>query len=81
MTEDQLRASIRSLAVELFRLSHEVDLQPTEDEQVRDEALAIAMIARSTDRLCRHNLGGLARLVNSLLDLQGHDEADTRGAH
>jgi hypothetical protein len=75
VTEDQLLASVGSLAVELIRLSHEIELPDVEEERLHEDALNVALVIRSIDRLCEHNRGGLARLVSFLTDLQhGHGD-------
>jgi hypothetical protein len=81
MTEEQLLESIKSLAVELVRLSHKIDLPPDEDAQMHEDALDVALIVRSIDRLCVHNRGGLARLVSFMTDLQHHHDDASREAH
>jgi hypothetical protein len=67
MTEDQLEAAFVSLASELSRLSHEIELPPDEDAQLYEDALDTALIIRAMDRLCAHTHAGLARLVSILI--------------
>jgi hypothetical protein len=81
VTEDQLLASVRSLAAELVRLSHEIDLPPDEEERLHQDALDVALIVRSIDRLCMHNRGGVARLMHFLTELQQHHDDGNREAN
>jgi hypothetical protein len=81
MTEEALLASIESLATELVKLSHEIDLPPDEDARTHEDALDVALIVRSIDRLCIHNRGGLARLVHFMTELQQHHDDDSREVH
>jgi hypothetical protein len=81
MDEKALLASVRSLAVELTRLAHTIELPDDEDERTTEDAINVALIVRSIDRLCEHNRGGLARLVSFLTDLQHHHDDDSREAH
>jgi hypothetical protein len=81
MTEEALLASIKSLAAELVKLSHKIDLPPDEDARMHEDALDVALIVRSIDRLCVYSRGGLARLVSFMTDLQHHHDDASREAH
>jgi hypothetical protein len=79
--EDRELAMIRNLAVELIRLSHAINLPDDEDERTTEDAINIALVVRSLDRLCAHSVGGLARLVHFLTELQQYHDDDSREAH
>jgi hypothetical protein len=72
VTEDQQMEAIKSLAVELNRLSHAAPSPSNEDDCAN-----IAVIVRSMDRLCANNREGVAKIIHYLCQLaHGHDDTN-----
>ena len=77
--EDQIYAAFKSLAEELFRLSHiEGDPRNWEERQ-EDECYNLASLFRIIPTLCQYNISGVYRLVELLEGLQ--DKGDKAGEH
>jgi len=70
--EDQQLEAIKSLAVELNRLSHIAPAPSAEDD-----CMNVALIVRVIDRLCSNNRDGVAKLMSCLTEIQhAHDDAN-----
>ena len=70
MTQDKRDAAFKSLADEVFRLSHTIRLADNEEEPDFDECYELGHLSRLIPLLCAHNVMALNRLTMVLLDLQ-----------
>jgi hypothetical protein len=73
MTEAQQLEVVRSLASELIRVAHSIDMP---DDDVTDQALDLAIIVQALGggKLCSHKLNALAKLTHYLVELEHDDE-------
>jgi hypothetical protein len=80
LTESQQLAAIKSLAAELIRVAHSIDMP---DDDVTDQALDLAIIIRTLGggKLCAHELNALAKLAHYLTELEHRHDDASREAH
>jgi hypothetical protein len=80
MTEEQQMAGIKSLAVELDRLAHAIDVP---DDDTTDQALNLAIVVQALGggKLCSHELNALAKLTHYLVELEHHHDDEHGEAH
>jgi hypothetical protein len=76
MTETQQLEAVRSLAAELIRVAHSIDMP---DDDVIDQALDLAVIVQTLGggKLCACNLRGLAMLVHHLQHCHDAEKLET----
>jgi hypothetical protein len=73
MTETQQMAAIHSLATELDRLAHAIDM-PADDTVDQALNLAVVIQALGGGKLCSHELNALAKLTHYLVEIEHDDE-------
>jgi hypothetical protein len=80
MTETQQMTAIHSLATELDRLAHAIDMP---DDDVTDQALDFTFVVRTlcSGKICAHDLNAISKLMHHLVELEHHHDDEHGEAH